>query len=276
MDIYSTTANAVLEFTKRAAIGALVFGVFITSSAMADEAEVESRFSPATFKSGKESLEDRFFLPESSKDEEVTIFCSAVISVRGVIEEQRCNWDHINKPYRIPANNATRNARLNPATVDGKKVIAYIKYAYKIEHKDGKSTVKVYPHHFVNSQYYGDDYIAPQSYVPGTELYSTDSIFFGKPWVEREVQRKCIKSARVFLKMKIEKDGKVSDVEVLDKPRPKSCGKSIADAATEAEYIPAFYNGQPAASIYVEKYLAEKIMRTGRITMLDTKWYPAA
>ncbi len=73
-----------------------------------------------------------FFLPESSEDKDVSIYCSAVISVRGIIEEQRCNWDHINKPYRIPADDAIRNARLNPATVDGQKVIAYIKYAYKI------------------------------------------------------------------------------------------------------------------------------------------------
>ena len=130
----------------------------------------------------------------------------------------------------------------------------------------------MYPHHFVNSQYCGDDYISPQSYSPGTEMYATDSIFFGKPLVEREVQRKCIKSARVFLKMKIEKDGNVSDVEVIDKPRPKSCGKSVSDAAIAAKYIPAFYKGQPAASIYVEKYLAEKITRTGRIVMLNTWW----
>ncbi len=265
MDTYSTTADAVLNSTRRAAIGALVFSAFITSSAMAIEATVESRFSPATFKSGEDSLEARFFLPRTSKGEELTIFCSALISVRGIIEEQRCNWDHSNKPYRIPAGNAIRNARLNPATVDGKKVIAYIKYAYKIQDKDGESTVKVYPHHFVNSQYYGDDYIAPQSYVAGTELDAMDSAFFGKPWMERVVPRKCLKSARVFLKMKIEKDGKVDGVEVLDKPRPKSCGKSIADAVAEANYIPAFFNGQAAASIYVEKYLAEKKARTGRI-----------
>lgn len=267
MDMYSATdTDGVFNVRKLAVIG--ILGAVFTSSSMATKAQAETRFSPATFKSGEQSLEARFFLPESRKDQEFTIYCSAIISVRGVIEEQRCNWDYKNKPYRIPAENAIKNVRLNPATVAGVKVIAYIKYALKIQHKDGESSIKVYPHHFVNSQYYGDDYIAPQSYVPGTDLYATESIFFGKPWIEREVKRSCIKSARVFLKMKIEKDGRVSDVEVIDKPRPKSCGESIAKAATEGKYIPLFYKGQPAPAIYVEKYLAEKDLR--RIAMLST------
>ncbi len=237
-------------------------------SAVAQEAADGPRFSPAMFQTGEGSLESRFFLPDSRKDKELTIFCSALISVRGLIEEQRCNWDHKNKPYRIPAGNAIRNVRLEPATVDGQKVIAYIKYAYKITHKDGKSSLKVYPNHFVNSQYYGDDYIAAQSYIPGTDLYASESVFFGKPWIEREVQRKCRRDARVFLKMKIENTGKVSAVEVIDKPRPKSCGDSIAEAVAKGLYIPAFNQGQPVASIYVEKYLAEK--NTRRIASLPS------
>ncbi len=246
---------------KCLAIGALISGAIFSLSSAAEETPAESRFVPATFKPGEDSLESRFFVPKSREDKELTIFCNALISVRGVIEEQQCNWDHKNKPYRIPAENSIRNVRLNPASVDGEKVIAYIKYALKIEHKGGESSIKMYPHHFVNSQYYGDDYIAPQSYVPGTDLYADESIFFGKPWIEREVARKCIRSARVFLKMKIENDGGVSDVAVIDKPSPKSCGDSIAEAAKKGTYIPAFFQGKPVASIYVEKYLAERNTR---------------
>jgi len=214
-------------------------------------------FAPAVFVQGGKSIEAALFAPRRVDNVDRTIFCSAVVGIRGRIQEQLCNWSFENKQYAPTLNQAAGIARFKPATVNGKAVVAYIKYSVRVSHADGKAQFEVFPHHFANEQFHGDDYIAAQSYSSGNKLDIAGSHFFGKPWIQENVPVRCVRSSRVFMQFKVNREGAVEDLSTIDGSRPKKCIEPVKAAVMAGQYIPAFDGGKPVESVYVEKYYSD-------------------
>lgn len=225
----------------------------------ADETSAKSdvRFTPAMFEENGKVFERGLFPPKRVDGVDQIVYCTGIVSRRGRIVNQLCNWGFDNRQYRSTLSQAAKKARLSPATIDGVAMVAYIKYSLRISHIDGEPKLEFFPHHFANEQYYGDDYIAAQSYSSATDLNVADSYFFGKPWIQKMVPSRCIRNSRVFLLFKVNRQGKVEDLRATDESRPKRCIDPIIEAATAGKYIPAFHEGVPVESVYIEKYYSD-------------------
>lgn len=200
---------------------------------------------PATFGSGEKSLPALIEFPELKGDTSVTLRCAALVEPKGNMEMNGCYAE--NPADQLFIRNiveAAKDARVVPATVDGKAQTVYLQYRVRFVKKGSEQTIDVFPNPGVqeNIDAYGEAHVAAQRVVG-----------------EEKWQDECPKNAAylVWLKAHVAHDGTMSNPSLTHggglNPTPR-CQQAILDTANSSLFFPALADGEPVPSTYVEPF----------------------
>jgi len=194
----------------------------------------------------KRRFENVIQFPETKRDLSVVMNCFSQIEPSGKMDETACFMrDNYDTPYVAAIQKAAKKARLNPATVDGKPVKVYLQYRVEFKAEGEERAVNLYlnPGYEENVKAYGMDHVAGQRILLGKE-----------PW-----QGVCPKHAKfgVWARAFLAEDGLADNpsLEHADGVMPiANCQDAIREQVRSSRYIPAFADGMPVPSTYVEPF----------------------
>ena len=197
---------------------------------------------PASFGSYKEDFLSKIDFPDINEGNPLTIKCAGRITDRGKFDTIIClddaNFDgdkEISRNTGSEIAKVTESIRVNPARVDGRRVEVWYNFSVVFQVVNGAQQVDLVDNHFRNSDSYGEEYIAAQRY--NGDLSS------------------CISSLRgaVFMQASISEGGEVQSVTPMgNNSSGGGCTDRLMEDMQQSTYIPAFFDGNPVASTYVE------------------------
>lgn len=221
----------------------LISLVFLLAGTALSAAEMR----PATFDHPEEKkrLENRIEFPEVSKDMSTILFCYSRISTRGKMQQTGCfQKDNHEMPFLQAFLKAAKKATMVPAIVNGKARNIYLQFRIEFVAEGDGRTINFYlnPPNAENIEAYGNEYIAAQRVI-GKE-----------PW-----QGICPKRAgyRLIVRAFVGEDGRADNpnLEPAAGLTPTAdCQNAIRDTILQSEYTPAFDEGVPVPSSYVEMF----------------------
>lgn len=220
-------------------IGVLLMGaIFLTQQS---SAQIE--FSPATFADDPRALQNRLDFPDLDEDVDVIVRCIAPVTESGVMRDPVCfNRDESNSTFFRRIIRASRGSKLNPAIVNGRSVrINMFQFTVRIQKQGDAESIVLYPNHLYNTQYYGDDYIAAQSYGVGTS-----------PSCNSRTDR--FGDLNVRIVYTVDANGEVGEeMQAMDNTFA-DCVSAFKASIRAESYIPAHYEGKPVDSVVVQLF----------------------
>lgn len=215
---------------------------------MAITAYAEESFRPAHL--GYED-EDRRLLkilkfPEIKGDVSVTLLCFTQLEASGKMENTACiAKDQFDGPFAAVMNLAGKKARMAPAEIDGKNVKVFVQFRAEFKQKGEDRTVKIVlnPGEPENVGVYGEEHVAAQRVIGSKE-----------PWMAICPQRA---QYAVWAKAFVGEDGNAENpsVEHSGGVMPTAtCQNAIMETVLASRYIPAFVDGLPVPSTFVELF----------------------
>lgn len=220
-------------------LAALLLLCISTGAAAAERA-------PATFDHPDNSLVSRIEFPELRGDTTSVIRCAARVKPSGKMEDNGCYVGAAGDEVFIKAiNEAARKARLNPARVNGEPLEVYVQYQVEFRKAGDEETVRVFNHPGVeeNVKAYGVEHIAAQRGL-------TD-----EPWMKI-----CPSRTRfsVLVRAHVSWDGQPSSVSFVrgnnSVPITERCRDAIESTVLRSTFTPAFADGEPVPSTFVEPF----------------------
>lgn len=221
-----------------------IFGPLILLAGIAVSAQ-EMR--PATFDHPEEKkrLGKRIEFPEVSKDMSTMIHCYSQISARGKMKESGCyQKDNPDMPFLVAILKAAKKATLTPAIINGQKRKIYLQFRVEFIAEGESRKIHFYlnPGHAENIEAYGYDHIAAQRAI-GKEYW----------------QDVCPKRAGYLLIVRafVGEDGRADNpsIEPIAGIMPTAdCQNAIKDTILQSAFTPAFADGVPVPSSYLERF----------------------
>ncbi|NKB35284.1 MAG: hypothetical protein GKR91_19475 [Pseudomonadales bacterium] len=197
---------------------------------------------PASFGSYADEFVSKLDFPNVSGGSTLTVKCAGRITDRGKFGTIICLDDpDFNGDSSIPRDvgseiaRMAQDVRVNPARVDGRRVEVWYNFSVRFQLKNGAEHIEIIDNHFRNKDNYGDNYV-------GAQRYNGD-------------MSSCARNLRgaVFLQASISEGGEVQNVSQLgNSSSGGSCAGQLVEDMQSSAYIPAFFEGNPVASTYVE------------------------
>jgi hypothetical protein len=183
--------------------------------------------------------------PDVKGDVTVTMGCAVIATNGGKFKDNLCYLQNdFDQPFAGSMFNASKKARLVPASIDGREKSVYLQYRVKFVKEGERMGVQLVANPGVdeNVAEYGDDHVAAQRVV-GKEKW----------------QKVCPKSAgyMVHVRAHVNELGKASSISLSHGGGivpPIACQDAIIRNIAESEYIPAFADGVAVPSTYAEPF----------------------
>lgn len=184
--------------------------------------------------------------PEIKGDIEVILSCFSQIKKSGKMDNTGCylqnNYD---EPFVYSINQAARKARLNPAIIDGDPQEIYLQFQVKFVAKGEERDIFfiLNPGYEENVNAYGFGHIAGQRVIGKNE-----------PWNDACPQRA---HYAVWIRAYLGVDG-VADSPTVDHADgilpTTACQNAIKQTILQSRYTPAYADGEPVPSTFVEAF----------------------
>ena len=217
---------------------------------VADDDAVPS-FAPANFVEGERSLKNLIRFPKVQGDLSVVVNCTSIGSAKGRIREAKCSaTGDPSQKFAIAVSRRTRSARITPAIVDGKNEQVDFQFSVVFKRTGETETIDVYTNNRKNLDRFGPDYVSAQRYSP------------------YELPDVCKARRASFLILEIAvvtKEGRVkeSDLHVDSIGIAKICETSLREITRNSRFVPAFHDGLPVESVWVNPWIATPIRYRG-------------
>lgn len=201
-------------------------------------------FTPATFEEGKRSLKNLLKFPRVDGDVSVTVTCTSIGAANGRIREAKCSAaNDPSQKFAISVNRRVKSARIIPATVDGRDEKVDFQFAVVFSRTGDTESINVYVNNQKNLERFGPDYISAQRYSP------------------YELPDACKERRAAFLILEIavvSADGVVteSDLRVDEVGIPNTCEVQLREITKSSRFIPAFHEGKPVESVWVNPWIS--------------------
>ncbi|NKB39312.1 MAG: hypothetical protein GKR93_19445, partial [Gammaproteobacteria bacterium] len=173
----------------------------------------ETAFVPARFTDDPKSLQNKIKFPDIENDIKIKIFCDTSLSRKGNFRLNFCFGDENDtvKKFEIAVHRATRGARIQAASVNGKTETIWFQYSVLFVKKGKEETIRAYPNHGWEVDKYGQDYSSPQRYIR----------------TARTTFKGCHPLLKVWLKTTVDKYGVPKSVEIDDKINSSVKGEQV-------------------------------------------------
>lgn len=201
-------------------------------------------FTPATFVEGKRSLKTLLKFPKVDGDVSVAVICTSIGTAKGRIREAKCSAaNDPSQKFAIAVNRRAKSARINPATVDGRDEQVDFQFTVIFSRTGDAESIDVYVNNQKNLDRFGPDYISAQRYSP----YELPDVC-----KERRASYLILEVAVVT------KEGAVTDsqLHVDSVGIAKVCEDALRVITKSSRFIPAFYEGSPVESVWVNPWIA--------------------
>ncbi len=184
--------------------------------------------------------------PEVKGDLSVVMNCFSQVQSNGKMEGTNCylqnNYD---EPFASAVIGAAKKARMNPAIVSSQTRDVYVQFRVEFIAEKDQRNIHFYlnPGYEENVKAYGYDHIAGQRVIGKNEPWSTA----------------CPKRAQyaVWVRAYLGEDGKadIPNITHADGVMPvASCLNAIEQTIVNSRYTPAFADGHPVPSTYIEPF----------------------
>jgi hypothetical protein len=197
------------------------------------------------FEEEEKQIDQLIEFPDVGGDLSVMLLCFSRVQPNGRMENTGCyvtkNYD---EPFAMAVNKAAKKARMTPALIDGKAREIYLQF--RVEFSAEKEVRNIYffanPGYEENVVAYGFDHIAGQRMI-GRE-----------DWMEV-----CPKRAdfRMLARAYLGEDGRADSpsLEHTGGILPTAnCQDAIKKTLLESRYTPAYADGQPVPSSFIEAF----------------------
>lgn len=200
---------------------------------------------PATFGSGKSSLQKLMTFPELRGDATARIRCASQVNNKGRMKSTGCYQNTAgDEVYIAVIVKAAKKARMIPATAAGKAFDVYVQFQVEFIKVGDSESIRVLnnPGLQENIDAYGDDHIAAQRGL------ATDSF-----------TKACPKHARymVWAKAYVGEDGQQDSFSILPgegAPITEKCRAGIIATLRDSTFTPAIADGEPVPSSFIEPF----------------------
>lgn len=233
-----------MKNSQRKIIATLAAVSFALVAIHASNPVMAASFSPATFVEGKRSLKTLLKFPKVDGDVSVIVICTSIGAANGRIREAKCSAaNDPSQKFAIAVNRRAKSARINPATVDGRKEKVDFQFAVVFSRTADEESIDVYVNNQKNLDRFGPDYISAQRYSP------------------YELPDQCKERRLSFLILEVAvvtKEGAVteSQLHVDSVGIAKVCEDALREITRSSRFIPAFYEGSPVESVWVNPWIA--------------------
>ncbi len=206
-----------------------------------------AEFSPASF--GDPDAEKAILrlaeFPDIKGPATITLRCAVLATSSGKFKDNMCYLEsEFDQPFASSLFEASRKAKLLPATIDGREKTVYLQYAVEFIKDGEREEIILFPNPGVleNVEEYGKNHFAAQRVV-GKEKWQSD----------------CPKKKRylVIAKAHVNELGQSSHVSLEHGGGiipPIACQDAITRNILNSLYIPAFADDMPVPSTFVEPY----------------------
>ena len=185
--------------------------------------------------------------PELKGDASVMLYCYAIVEASGKMDGNGCfTKDNFDTPFAIAVNRAAKKARLSPAVINGRATSVYLQYRVEFIAEGEQRNVHLYlnPGYGENVAEYGYEHIAGQRATRGED----------EPWMKICPQRaKYAVWARAYLSEAGRADPPNIEHAEGVMPTP-ACLDAISATIAESAYTPAYADGEPVPSTFVELF----------------------
>jgi hypothetical protein len=176
----------------------------------------------------------------------VNLSCFSQVQDSGKMEETACYMkDQFDQPFAAAVAKAAKKGRMTPAIIGGKARTVYVQFRVNFVADGEKNTITIYlnPGYEENVEAYGDGHIAGQRAFHKKE-----------PWM-----KVCPRSAKysVWARAYLGEDGKADSVSIVHANGimpTAACQDSIKQTVLGSQYTPAYAEGEPVPSSYVELF----------------------
>ena len=254
-DRYLFAAKAAPTILQRTFVRCLKLLTIFTLLSMAPIAaaddDVAPSFTPANFVEGERSLKNLIRFPKIKGDLSIVVTCTSIGTAKGRIQEAKCSAaDDPDQKFAIAVSRRTRSARITPAIVDGKNEQVDFQFNVVFTRIGETETIDVYTNNHKNLDRFGPDYISAQRYSP----YELPDVC-----KERRLSYLILEIAVVT------KEGRVkeSDLHVDSIGIAKVCETSLREITRRSRFVPAFHDGSPVESVWVNPWIATSIKYRG-------------
>ena len=174
----------------------------------------------------------------------VDLNCFSQVQTNGKMDETGCYMkDQFDSPFAGAVAKAAKKGRMSPAIIDGKPRMVFLQFRVHFATDGENQQIKIFlnPGYEENVEAYGEDHIAGQRAFAKKE-----------PWMKI-----CPKHAQfnVWARSYLGEDGKADSVSIVhaDGIMPTArCQDAIRQTIIGSRYTPAYADGVPVPSTYVE------------------------
>ena len=209
-------------------------------------AEAETRPASLDYEDEEKRFERQIGFPPVQGKLTVTLSCFSQVQASGKMEETACYMkDQFDEPFAAAVARAARKGRMSPAMIDGKARPVYVQFqvVFKADGEDLRVGIALNPGYQENVDAYGINHIAGQRVLGGKE-----------PWM-----KVCPKRAKyaVWARAYLGEDGRTDSVSIVHAEgiMPTApCQEEIRKTILASRYTPAYSEGTPVPSTYVELF----------------------
>ena len=184
-------------------------------------------------------------------DLSIVFNCTSIGTAKGRIRDAKCSaTDDPNQKFAIVVSRRTRSARITPAIVDGRNEQVDFQFNVVFKRTGETETIDVYTNNRKNLDRFGPAYVSAQRYSP----YELPDVC-----KERRASYLILEIAVVT------KEGRVkeSDLHVDSIGIAKACETSLREITRSSRFVPAFHDGLPVESVWVNPWIATPIRYRG-------------
>jgi len=219
-------------------------GLMVLLACLPALAAAQSR--PATF--DYEDADKRFdrllAFPSVQGKLTVNLNCFSQVQANGKMDETGCYMkDQFDSPFAAAVAKAAKKGRMSPAIIDGKPRRVFLQFRVHFATDGEKQKIELFlnPGYEENVEAYGEDHIAGQRAFAKKE-----------PWMKICPQRA---QYNVWARAYLGEDGKADSVSIVHAngimPTAR-CQDAIRETIIASQYAPAYADGVPVPSSYVE------------------------
>lgn len=221
-------------------------GVGVAGAAAAED----SRFEPARFVGGPDSLQHVVRFPSAGRDGIVDVRCEGILSetgrIRGASYCQAVGEGLY--AYELAASDIAFNLRLQPARVDGVARRVWFQYRLEFEKRGDDRRVRVYPNHGQQIETFGDNYIGPQRILNTAK--------------EQALFRICGPRMKFIAHASVSETGRAVGVSVANQGEGNAaCRRGAQDLVQSSDFLPAMVNDAVVRALYSEPFFGPSSVR---------------
>lgn len=201
--------------------------------------------SPAGFGAGEKRLDELIKFPKIEVDMDKEFVCQGILKANGRLSDRACYLvESRDTPYLEAIEKAGKKAHFKPATYGGKKIGIYFMYRVRFTRKDDEQRIFLY---------------ANQAYPENLDAYGPDHIAAQRGLTTEKWQKACPSRTRfiVLARAHIAANGEQSSINITHGsglPISDTCRRAIVETLEQSVFIPAYADGEPVPSSYLEAF----------------------